>query len=355
MWWYCRVIRRTIIRSEVIPPESTPVANTGPVEPVEGAASGAATNVGRNRPGPWALGRGLAGILHSPALDRSTNDKQQYGLDQLIGSEPAARSTELRSFVVDTALAVVADAFELDGLVVAGGAGSPSSRFLATRLPPSWSAGSPVLFELYGRLHAALVPDGPDQRSEFRGRPHPSPDGPGLRNQGASTWQASIGSHRAWLVRIERADHPVVAAAVRRAPFSPPESQALATVLGSLASALSGDRSDVERRAVLRSSLSVSVDRNESGATAIVGLTGPEGQRSASAVGPDVVTAVARAAADVCQPPRHVRFAGASAVDDHAVTIVIVGDGEGRLGLGFAVGPGDDAAGAAEAVLTAAR
>ncbi len=330
-----------------------------------------------------ALGRGLAGILDEPVVDRSSNERSQYGLDHLVGGEPRAKAAELRSFVVDTALAVVTDAFGLDGLILVGGAGSPTSRFLASRLPPSWSIESPALFEVYGRLHAALAVDGLDRRSAFLGRPN-GPVGLTVASSGTvaggerTTWQASIGKNRAWFARLTVDDHPAVAVAVRASAFSESESDALGAVIASVVTALSDDGSEAARRSELRSSLSVSVDRTEVGVSARVEMAGGttvpwlddavERQtdrddglgpalrtRHGSATATDAATAVARAAAALCGDNWEIMFAGCSAVDRYTVSIVIVGDDAGRLRMGFAVSTGGDPAGAAEAVLTALR
>ena len=75
---------------------------------------------------------------------------------------------------------------------------------------------------------------------------------------------------------------------------------------------------------------------------------------TATGRGPDIETAVARAAANACHPQCHVRFAGSSDLDGNTIAIVIVSDSSGAPRLGVAISPVGDYSGIAEAVFLAA-
>ncbi len=340
------------------------------------------------------LGRGLAGILEvEPPAERPA-DHGGAGLDQLLGRQFSSRAASVRAFVVETALAAIAEAFGAHGVVMAsrerppttpsghyryrsatrhGGAdtdtgthdaaGVPTetatSPALALRLPPSWGPSSPALFAVYGNLWEMLTAEQHHCRRC------------GTTDRPLAYRQERVDSHWAWFCRIEDQSVSVAAALVRLTPFDDDESDALARSMASVVTAVSPPTIDGSQAQVLDAGVTSHVtlsaelagDDPGNAITAEVTVHDPtHGSNPASALasvtatgrGPDIETAVARAAANACQPQCQVRFAGSSDVDGQTISVVIVSDRDGAPRLGVSIRPIGDYTGVAEAVFLAA-
>lgn len=341
---------------------------------------------------PSGLGRGLARILDSPST--SDDGRASAGLGQLLGPIARSRSGQLRPFILRVALNAVAESFRAEGAVLAlrpRVAHSPRSvtepatseePTVVTQLPPSWTANSSAMFELHGRLWSLSH----------------------IHQESDQTWsdQYRIGEFHVWMVRLPGFDGPAGAAFVRTTRFDPAETHALERSIASALSALAPARRDSEAiplsttgrpfdvhpsdpgqrpaasEPVLTASVTAEGDNMVAevtfrrsdlvGDTTIREVAGDDG-RAGSGVsgqatvigtgrGPDATTAVARAAANACQPQRRVSFAGSLDVDGSTVTIVLVGgfDLDGRPPrLGVSIRPAGDVVGPAEAVFSATR
>ncbi|MEM7275183.1 MAG: hypothetical protein AAF547_19035 [Actinomycetota bacterium] len=288
--------------------------------------------------------------------------------------------------MVDAALGAMVDGFGLDGVVLAARAGTataataPADRnpapidastggtetttptFLATRLPPSISADSRLLFELYGQLWRLLDDDGPAVSSDLVGRRLDGPVAP------ISQSQIAVGRHWLWVCRIDGGDDPIGAVAVRKASFTAEEAETLGSLIAAVVSAFGERGARLEARERIRSGTTTLLKPEDDGVRAEVRadweLDRPDddapaprfkpGLRVGTGRAAEPSLAVARAAAKACRPRCEVMFAGASPLDDDEVSIVLLVHPERGLRLGFAVGPADDHRGAAEAVFTAA-
>jgi hypothetical protein len=332
------------------------------------------------------LGRGLAGILdQSPKGEVDTGDVGGAGLGLLVGQQSSSRAATVQAFVVETALAAVADAFGADGVVMTSrerpdrddvpGAQTDSPS-LSMRLPPSWGPSSPALFAVYGNLWGML-------NSE---RHHCSSCG--QIDQPLAYRQEKVDSYWAWFCRIDDQSASVASALVRSTPFDEEESDALARSMRSIASAMSPvvGRSPGDRKQNLPIATNVSVSPNPDSEDPTVAITaevtvrntspaapgrsvhvagisslgavrrsrGSLASLTATGRGPDIETAVARAAANACHPQCTIRFAGSSDLDGNTISVVIVSDATGGPRLGLAVRPVGDYSGVAEAVFLAA-
>lgn len=330
------------------------------------------------------LGRGLAGILDvDPPQGKVSSENGGAGLNQLLGQQFSTKVASVRAFVVETALAAIAEAFGAHGVVMASRerpsstpsghyryrsaakgdvVGDPtepnSSPALALRLPPSWSPSSPALFAVYGHLWEMLTAEQHHCRRC------------GTTDRPLAYRQERVDSHWAWFCRIEDQSVSVAAALVRLTPFDEAESDALARSMASVVTAVSppvpgGQPNEV--RTTVSSNVSLSADlAGDDPANAITAEVTVEepglgsgdnfGLASVTATGrgPDIETAVARAAANACQPQCSVRFAGSSDVDGQTISVVIVSDQDGAPRLGVSIRPVGDHAGVAEAVFLAA-
>lgn len=321
---------------------------------------------------PSGLGRGLAGILGQPSM--SPEASSTSGLDQLLGSTGERRTSQLRPFILRAALAAVVESFGADGAVMtlqaeparpeSPGRTSSPEPVVVSYLPPSWGAGSGALFELHGRLWG-LTRVNPESDQNWSG-------------------QYPVGLHHAWAARLAGSDGPVGVAFVRRRPFDHAETRALERSMTSALSALTtvlNRSAPTYGAAVADSAVSSTFTFTASVTTPAEAGHGPdpvvaevtvraaspsvvaEADRERATVtgtgrGPDATTAVARAAANACQPQRRVTFAGSLDIEGATVTIVLV-DGHEVDGspprLGLSIRPRGDATGAAEAVFGAAR
>lgn len=408
---WCRVggIRRTAVPSE---PTESVIATFAESETE--LTLGATKRKRKRRRSPGGLGRGLARILTDTQAGSHVSDTGHSGLLQLVGGQSNAKADRIRGFVVDTALTTMAEAFSLDGVVLAaqgppqpsggdGGAneaardldepqhagpvsdGFDDSRhaapgrqfadgadgtdgsehdseaeavptFLAARLPPSWAAESQVLFEIYGNLWRVLQHDFHEVGSSLLGGRLPSPVP--LQEQ----WQIPIGRHWILISRMDDGGVPVAAVAIRKASFSPAEADAFGAVVGSVVAACSENDSKSGARALIGAGTSASLKSEGADVLAEVNADwtlGPDhptpaGRRIGVGRGPDPVTAVARAAAKACRPRCEITFAGSSELEDVEVSIVMIRHATQGLRLGYAVREKGDYSGVAEAVFTAA-
>lgn len=337
------------------------------------------------------LGRGLAGILEvDPAQERISSDSGGAGLNQLLGQQFSTKVATVRAFVVETALAAIAEAFGAHGVVMASRERLPStasghyryrsaarsgsavrgdhdgevaepnsSPTLALRLPPSWGPSSPALFAVYGHLWEMLTAEQHHCRRC------------GTSDRPLAYRQERVDSHWAWFCRIEDQSVSVAAALVRLTPFDEAESDALARSMASVVTAVSppvpggGQPTDVRTTVASNVSLSAELAGGDptNAITAEVTVQNPSlpsgetpGLASVTATGrgPDIETAVARAAANACHPQCQVRFAGSSDVDGQTISVVIVSDHDGAPRLGVSIRPVGDYTGVAEAVFLAA-
>ena len=183
--------------------------------------------------------------------------------------------------------------------------------------------------------------------------------------------QERVDSHWAWFCRIEDQTVSVAAALVRLTPFDEAESDALARSMASVVTAVSppspnGDqlqdlRPDVASHVALSADLgdgdpgnAITAEVTVQDQAVAVGARSTLASLTATGRGPDIETAVARAAANACQPQCHVRFAGSSDVDGQTIAVVIISDHDGAPRLGVSIRPVGDYSGVAEAVFLAA-
>lgn len=393
---YCEQIPRS-----AAPSDATPGSRSGFRESAtDGNAAGPSLNpvigpapqgAGSTQSGPvtrrqlGGLGRGLAGILEveSPP-GKTASDGGGAGLDQLLGRHLSTKAASVRAFVVETALAAIAEAFGAHGVVMVsnersrttpsghyryrsatqGGPAddheeSASSPALALRLPPSWGPSSPALFAVYGNLWEMLTAE------------HHHCRRCGTSDQPLAYRQEKVDSHWAWFCRIEDQTVFVAAALVRLTPFDDAESDALARSMASVVTAVSppvhiGDEPhDLKTKVASQVSLSADVSTADPENAITAEVTVQDSVRTqgtslglasvtATGRGPDIETAVARAAANACHPQCQVRFAGSSDVDGQTISVVIVSDHEGAPRLGVSIRPVGDHTGVAEAVFLAA-
>ena len=344
------------IRRSALSPEPTDVITAPFTESESELSVGAGKRKRKRRRSPGGLGRGLARILTDSQTERDAVASPDSGLLQLVGAQSNAKATKVRSFVVDTALSTLADAFGLDGVVLA--TRSPvvgeldrehqTPTFLAAILPPSWSSDSQLLFEIYGNLWRVLRQRDESATENRNGGRHQSGTADAEDDQPLDEWQTTIGRHSVWMARMDDGPQPVAAVAIRDRGFEPPESDALAQLLGSVVAACSETPEGSIARHTIGRDTAVTLKTEGADVLAEVTASWPQAEDS------DPVNAVARAAAKACRPRCELTFAGASELDDAQVSIVMIRDANQSLRLGYAVRQKGDHSGAAEAVFTAA-
>ncbi|MDH4363129.1 MAG: hypothetical protein OEY70_03440 [Acidimicrobiia bacterium] len=289
-----------------------------------------------------SLGRGLSGILDQAAVPARAG----AGLRHLLGPVPSVTPPRVRQFVVDTALAVIAEGFEADAVVFVRREEPDRPPVVSTRIPPSWDEASEFTFELFGQLWRLLQAPGAPEIPEV------APTGPGCPEGTDPTAGTSIrvGPHHGWISRRRSDAGDLVAAVVRTRPFSPAEQATLNRVVRSVTVAV-GDRPLAIRR---RLSASVTAEGDGWRAEVAVAAAGRAAPGCAGyATGPRPELAAARAAAHLGRPPYSVAFAGCTRLDQAVVTIVVVNAPDGSPLLGLAVSDDDGPLGPAEAVLSA--
>ncbi len=329
---------------------------------------------------PRGLGRGLAGILE--ARPERKERVKPGALSLLLGADGAVVSgdvdviNKIHKVVIDAAVAAMVEGFSAEGAVVANRSIALSEASdeglpnLSLRVPPSCSVSSPLLFALYGQLSQLLETDSP----------------PGV----VSSQQHQLGDTWVWMYRVEDdgvADdlHPgerppaTVAATFRAAPFEPWETEALSSLVASVAFTLGGNKKQINLRRKLKADTTVTLAKSavtDTGAQgvassdvadgrylteaqvryqgSIVGVEpGLDGFVTGTAVAADPTMAVAEAAASIRQSNHDVVFAGSSEIGTHSVTIVMLTEAGTRPRLGVAVHDPGDLNGVVEAVLTA--
>lgn len=295
-------------------------------------------------PAGGGLGRGLSGILDQSVAPRDPSG----GLRHLLGPAPSATPPRVRQFVVDTALAVIAEGFDADAVVVVRREGADHPPVVSSRIPPSWDEASGFTFELFGQLWRLLEASGPTSGATAGGGAGTGVGDDQCGDHGAGAIR--VGPHHGWIGRRRSAAGELVAAVVRARPFTPADQATLSRVLHSVAVAVGARPLEISRR------LSATVTPDGDGwraevAVAAAGRAAPGCAGFATADGPEL--AVARAAARLGRPPYDVAFAGRTQVDQVTVTIVVVNAPDGSPLLGLAVSDDDGPRGPAEAVLSA--
>ena len=287
--------------------------------------------------GQRGLGRDLAAILDS-SFDQ---DAPTVGLTQLLG-ERRPSSPSVRRFVVDVALAAIAEAFEADAIVLARRRHDDDAPIVSTRLPPSWGDESGVKFELTGHVWRVL-----NERASW---PHRAATIDGLH--------AWIGGHRGESVRL-------AVAVARRKPLTDREEIALGRVVRSIACAVddspaplpNGARLLVSFNSVVLDEATADADgrSDPTGTRAVVALRGGGERRTAAAEAADADLAVAKAAVELADAaePLSVTFAGRASVEDVSVSIVVLERPDDAPLLGLVVSEAGSRAGPAEAVFAA--
>ncbi len=339
---------------------------TPSVESDADLSTGAAVRKRKRRRSPGGLGRGLARILTDANTRPEVGDRHRPGLVQLVGGRPSAKTTRVQRFVVETALATMADGFSLDGVVLATRGRESSEHVgrsvgpvsLTASFPASWSVDSPALLQIYGNLWEDLQDERQSTGSSVDRR------GPTERVVPTEHRQIPVGRHWVWMARLDDGDQSTAAAAIRTASFSPLEAEALATVMGSLVAACSESAARAAARRLIQDNTAISLKSEGQDVLAEVnahwelaangGPAGRPSRRTGLGRGPDPTTAVARAAAKACRPRCEIAFAGTSELEEGEVSIVMIRDQRQGLRLGYALREKGDHGGVAEAVFTAA-
>lgn len=402
---YCSVIRRPAISPQPTGAAALPLPDLESPNP-----SDAARPQKKRKRQPGGLGRGLGRILTDSGNEGGSVSVQRSGLLRLVGGDGGIGSTRIRDVLVEAALGAMSAGFGLDGVVLAVQAGpttpgeeidsqetepaspsggpSPSAgsrdTFLAAKLPPSWTADSEPLFQLYGNLWWLLEDP---ERLELERQEQTPPwavsapnndvdDQPGRgerigSNPDARQWQLPLGQGWLWLCRLVDGEDVVAAVALRPSRFEAVEADTLASLVHAtvLACSSSEARATQRERIVDGTTTTLKTDGDDIQAEVVAEWHRPverpsrrkpvDGRTDTKRVGvaraTDIPTAVAKAAAKACRPRCQVTFAGSSEVDDESdVSIVMIDGPEHGLRMGFAVRRRGDHGGPAEAVFTAA-
>lgn len=288
------------------------------------------------------LGRGLAGILETVSPGSRPAGP---GLERLLGRAESATPPQVRHFVTDVALAVVADGFEAEAVAIArlDESGLP---VVSSRLPPSWDESSSLTFALHGQLWQLL--DGVDP-SVDAGAQAGAGRRPGRGGEGRRCQQVTLGDRPTWLGWQPTTHGRLAAAVVRRRPFTEDEELILGRLIRSVAVAISTTGSSLPPETELTASASSNGERWR----AEIVIDGLGKRRRAFAEGGTGELALARAAAKLCRDPVEVSFAGRTEIDGAAVSIVVVLDAERAPFVGLAVTEPGDTTGPVEAVFSA--
>jgi len=283
------------------------------------------------------LGRKLSGIL-SDSLG-ADDVPWSGGLQQLLGPGRAV-APQVRQFVTDTAMGVLAEVFDAEAVVIARHDDRGLVPSLSSRIPRAWNDRSGVVFELHGQLWGLL--------NELSSRV--------AEESVVERVVAVDGDHlEAWVGGQSGAHGRIAAAVVRERPFDVAERVALRRLLRSVAAA-TGSESGCR----VLASVGVQVEGTPNGSQATVSAKLGGVCCQATAVASTADLAVAQATCGLLQrsplmmpPGLRVDFAGSATVDDSNVTIVLVDDGgvAPLIGLGVATGGGH--VGVVEAVMSA--
>ena len=267
------------------------------------------------------LGKGLAGIL-GETLDVAPT----VGLAELLGSQKVRRSPAVREMVTELAISSIATAFGTDGVVIVRRDDEGKLATVASKIPAGWSGLDPLMFEVCGQLWSQLD-SGEDGQI-----------------------QDEIGGYSFLLCRQSSQDGPMAAAVIRSRPFDDIEVQTVGRLVRSVGSAL-GESILIPPDSAIR----VLSQESHDGVLADVRLGTADDRRHGAAVAENAPTAVAHAAAEICDVDFDVQFVGQTMVEDQLVTMVVLGDHFGGPLFGLAVTDASSSTGPAEAVFGAAR
>jgi len=266
------------------------------------------------------LGRGLGGIL-----GQAMTDSRAPEVSMLLGASALRKAPEVRQMVSELALQALSESFDTLGVLLVRCDVDQPLAAVTSRIPEEWSIDEPVGFEISGRLWGALnkAEDGHEQFG-------------------------IAGSHL--LVTRQSMGTSVVGAAVLRTEeFDSSEVGIVERLLRSVATAL-GSGSPIPEGASLR----VLVQPSGEGVLADVRLGNDGDRRHAASVASDSERAVAQAAAELCDLPLSVRFAGKTVIDNSIVNLVVVDEPAGGPLFGLAITDQSSASGPAEATFAAA-
>lgn len=267
------------------------------------------------------LGKGLAGILGEMVDVAPT-----LGVTDLLGAQRVRQSAAVREMVTETAISAIASAFGTDGVVIVRRDELGELATLASKIPSSWTGLDPLLFEISGQLWN-LLEEGADGQI-----------------------QVEVGGYSLLLCRQSSDDGSMAAAVVRKHPFIEIEIQTVGRLVRSVGSAL-------HQPVLIPADNAIRVHSQDStdGVLAEVRLGTADDRRHGAALAPDVATAIARAAAEICDLAFQVQFVGQTPIDGKTVTMVVLGDEGGGPLFGLSVTEEGDPTGPAEAVFGAAR
>lgn len=293
----------------------------------------------KRRSGATGLGKGLGGILGDAlSADRAPE------VSGLLGVAKVRRDPEVRKLVTELALESLAAGFGADGALIVTRDGEGELASVSSRLPPGWNTLEATAFECVGRLWK-LLGDPPDSLGFDRSA--------GASDESAQAQlpveQVTVGATSVLLCQCSAGSSPMAAAVLRSTPFDQREQQTVYRLVESVAVALHGDTSppaDAQIRVLTREA--------GEGVLADVRVDDGSDRRNAASVAADQVTAVARAAAELCDTALSVEFAGQSRIQSCLVTVVTLTDELGGPLFGLAVSDPASSTGPVEAVFSAA-
>ncbi len=253
------------------------------------------------------------------------------------------RDPEVRRLVTELALESLAAGFSADGALIVARDGEGELASVSSRLPSGWNTLEATAFESVGRLWKLLedspTTSGSDVIENTIG---------GTSGQ-TPVEQVKVGATSVLLCQCSAGSQPMAAAVLRSTPFDQREQQTVYRLVESVAVALHGDTSppaDAQIRVLTREA--------GEGVLADVRVDDGTDRRNAASVAADPVTAVARAAAELCDAALSVEFAGQSRIQSCLVTVVTLTDELGGPLFGLAVSDPASSTGPVEAVFSAA-
>lgn len=292
----------------------------------------------KRRSGATGLGKGLGGILGDAlSADRAPE------VSGLLGVAKVRRDPEVRKLVTELALESLAAGFGADGALIVARDADGELASVSSRLPSGWNTLEATAFESVGRLWKLLEEPAslrPDQADEAVGTSFSAQ---------IPVEQITVGATSLLLCRCMAGSSPMAAAVLRSTPFDQREQQTVYRLVESVAVALHGDTSppaDAQIRVLTREA--------GEGILADVRVDDGSDRRNAASVAADQVTAVARAAAELCDTALSVEFAGQSRIQSCLVTVVTLTDELGGPLFGLAVSDPASSTGPVEAVFSAA-
>ena len=282
----------------------------------------------KRRSGATGLGKGLGGILGDAlSADRAPE------VSGLLGVAKIRRDPEVRRLVTELALESLAAGFGADGALIVARDEDGELASVSSRLPSGWNTLEPTAFESVGRLWQLLGDSSATVDSEVQ----------------MPVEQIDVDGTSLLLCQCSAGSSPMAAAVLRSRPFDQQEQQTVYRLVESVAVALHGDTAppaDAQIRVLTREA--------GEGVLADVRVDDGTDRRNAASVAADQVTAVARAAAELCDAALSVEFAGQSRIQSCLVTVVTLTDELGGPLFGLAVSDPASATGPVEAVFSAA-